>query len=307
MSLKKIALVGATGNLGPAILAALLDAGYEVTILSRERSTSTDSLPSHRNQKIAKVNFEDVNSITAALEGIEGVVSNVASHALLSQKKIIDAAITTGVKRFLPSDFGSDLSIEANKSVPFNTPKVEIHEYLEEKSANHPDFSYTFVYTGPFFDWSLVFGLFGDLKAHDATLWDGGETRVSTTTLSSVGKAVAGVFKNLETTRNREICIADTTITQKQIIEMVKEIDGKEWTTKTGGTAEAYQLGLDELKKPEPNMQVVIFNQLYRIIFSDEHGTNMEDKLDNDKVGLSMKTEEQVREVVKNALARATM
>lgn len=67
MSINKVALIGATGNLGPAILKALLDSGYEVMILSREGSTSTDSLASHPGQKIAKVNFEDVNSITSAL------------------------------------------------------------------------------------------------------------------------------------------------------------------------------------------------------------------------------------------------
>ncbi len=303
MSINKIALVGATGNIGPAILKALLDDGYEVTILSREGSTSTDSLASHPRQKIAKVNFEDVNSITSALEGIEGVVSNVASHVLLSQKKIIDAAVTAGVKRFLPSDFGSDLSVEANKSVPLNMPKIEIHHYLAEKSKTHPEFSYTFVCNGPFFDWCLNFGLFGNLKTHDMTLWDGGETKVSTTTLASVGKAVAGVFKNLEATKNKEIRVADTTITQKQIIELVKEIDGKEWTTKTGSTAEVYQISLDEMKKPEPNMGLAIFNQLYRILFSVEHGTCFEDKLDNNKVGLSVMTKEQVKEVVKSCMA----
>ena len=303
MSINKIALVGATGNIGPAILKALLDDGYEVTILSREGSTSTDSLASHPRQKIAKVNFEDVNSITSALEGIEGVVSNVASHVLLSQKKIIDAAVTAGVKRFLPSDFGSDLSVEANKSVPLNMPKIEIHHYLAEKSKTRPEFSYTFVCNGPFFDWCLNLGLFGNLKTHDMTLWDGGETKVSTTTLASVGKAVAGVFKNLEATKNKEIHVADTTITQKQIIEVVKEIDGKEWTTKTGSTAEVYQIGLDEMNKPEPNMGLAIFNQLYRILFSAEHGTCFEDKLDNNKVGLSVMTKEQVKEVVKSCMA----
>jgi len=304
MSINKIALIGATGNLGPAILKALLDdGGYEVTILSREGSTSTDSLASHPRQKIAKVNFEDVNSITSALEGIEGVVSNVASHALLSQKKIIDAAVAAGVKRFLPSDFGSDLSVKANKSVPLNSPKIDIHHYIEEKSKTHPEFTYTFVYTGPFFDWCMKFGLFGNFKTHDMTLWDGGDTKVSTTTLASVGKVVAGVFHNLEATKNKEIRVADTTITQKQIIEIAKEIDGKEWTTKTGSTAEAYQIALDEFKKPEPNIMVAIFNQLYRILFSVEHGTCYEDKLDNDKVGLSVMTKEQVKEVVKSCMA----
>ena len=303
MSISKIALVGATGNIGPAILKALLDGGYEVTILSREGSTSTDSLASHPQQRIVKVNFEDVGSITSALAGIEGMVSNVASHALLSQKKMIDAAISAGVKRFLPSDFGSDLSNEANQSVPFNIPKMEIHQYLEEKSKTHPEFSYTAVCPGPFFDWCLIVGLFGNLKTHDMTLWDGGETRVSTTTLASVGKTVVGVFKNLEATKNKEIHVADTTITQKEIMEIVKEIDGVEWTTKTASTAEAYQTGLDEMKKPEPDIGVMIFNQLYRVIFSAEHGTNMEHKLDNETVGLAGMTKEQVREIVKGCLA----
>ena len=304
MSINKVALVGATGNIGPAILKALLDANFHVTVLSRAESTSTDSLASHPNQKIAKVNFEDVNSIASALEGIEGMVSNVAhGHALLSQKKMIDAAIKNGVKRFIPSDFGSDLNVEANRAVPFNKPKVEIHEYLEEKSKAHPEFTYTYVCTGPFFDWSLNLGLFGNLKTHEMTHWDGGDTKVSTTTLASVGKAVVGVFKNFEATKNKELYVADTTITQKEIMEIVKEIDGEEWTTKQGDTAEAYRTGLNEFQKPEPNMMVAIMNQLYRIIFSIEHGPDLSNKLANDTLGLPVMTNEQVKEVVKTCLA----
>lgn len=303
MSINKIALFGATGNLGPAILRALLDGGFEVTVLSREGSTSTDSLASHSRQKITKINLEDVDSITSALQGIEGVVSNMSSSALLSQKVIIDAAVTAGVKRFLPSDFGSDLSVESNQSVPLNAPKVEIHRYLAEKSKAHPEFSYTAVSTGPFIDWCLPLGLFGNLKTHEATLWDGGETKFSTTTLASVGKAVVGVFKNLEETKNTFICVADTTTTLKEIIEIAKEIDGVEWTTKTASTAEAYQAALEEIKKPQPNMEIFVYNQLYRIMFSDEQGVSYEEKLDNDKVGLPVMTREQVKEVIRSAMA----
>lgn len=302
MSINKIGLIGATGNIGPAVHKALLDGGFEITILSREGSTSTDSLPSHPKQQIVKVNFDDVNSITSALQGVEGLVSNVASHALLSQKKIIDAAVAAGVKRFLPSEFGSDLSVKANQLVPFNKPKVEIQHYLEETSKKHPELTYTLVCNGPFLDWCLMMGLFANLKTREATLWDGGETKVTTTTLASVGKAVVGVFRNLEATKNKEIRVADTTVTQKQIINIAKEIDGKEWTTKPGNTAEAYQAGLDELKKPEPNMGFAVMNQLYRILFGVEHEPYFGDKLDNDVVGLQLMTEEQVKDVVKGQL-----
>ncbi|KAJ9650430.1 hypothetical protein H2198_010272, partial [Neophaeococcomyces mojaviensis] len=66
----KVALAGATGKLGPAILKALLDAGFQVTILSRKGSNSTDSLPEHPNQRITKVDYTDVADLTAALQGI---------------------------------------------------------------------------------------------------------------------------------------------------------------------------------------------------------------------------------------------
>lgn len=302
MNISKVALVGATGNLGPAILKALLDAGFDVTILSREGSASTDSLASHPRQMITKVNFDNTDSITSALRGVEGVVSNVSSSALLTQKPIIDAAIAAGVRRFLPSDFGSDLSVESNRSVPLNTPKVEIHRYLVEKSKEYPDFSYTGVHTGPFFDWCLRHGLYGNLKTHEVTLWDGGNTKFSTTTLASVGKAVVGVFRNLEGTKNQELRVADATITQRELIGIVKEIDGIEWTTNTASTGEAYQVALKEIKKPQPNMEVFIYNQLYRIMFSDEQGVSFESRLNNDKVGLPLMTKDQVKEVVRSCL-----
>ena len=301
MSINKIALVGATGNLGPAILKGLLDGGYEVTILSREGSASTDSLSSHPRQKITKVNFEDVNSLTTALNGIEGVVSNIGGHALLSQKIVIDAAINAGVQRFLPSDFGSDLTLEA-AIVPFNKPKAEIHSYLAEKIQMHPSFSYTSVCNNSLLDWGLQHGLFGDLKSHTMTLWDGGETRFSAITLASVGKAVAGVFRNLQATKNRVIRVADTTMTQKQLMEIVKEIDGVEWTTTLGSTAEVYQVALDELEKPEPNMELAAIYQIYRVLFSAECGPDFEDKLNNDVVGLPVMTREQVKEVVRSCM-----
>lgn len=97
------------------------------------------------------------------------MVSNVASHTLLLQR-IINAAVTANVKRFLPSDFGGDLSVEANKTVPFNILKFEIHQYLVEQSKTYPRFSYTFICNGPFFDWCLNLGLFSNLATYDIPL-----------------------------------------------------------------------------------------------------------------------------------------
>lgn len=63
MSINKIALIGATGNLGPAILGALFGSDYEVTVLSRKGRTSTESLASHPKQRIVKVDFAPTNRV----------------------------------------------------------------------------------------------------------------------------------------------------------------------------------------------------------------------------------------------------
>ena len=62
-----------------------------------------------------------------------------------NQSIVIDAAIAAGVKRFLPSDFGSDYENSKTKLLPIFGQKVVIRNYLKEKAAVNPDFTYTFV------------------------------------------------------------------------------------------------------------------------------------------------------------------
>lgn len=302
MSIKTVGLIGATGNLGPAILKALLDADFEVTILSREGSSSTDSLPSHPGQKVVKTNFEDHARLASDLKGLDAIVSNVPTHTILSQKGIIDAAIDAGVKRFIPSEFGSNLAIKVNAELPLMAPKVEIDHYLEKKAKEHPDFSYTIQTNGPFFDWCLKAGLFGNLKTHEMTLYDGGDTKFTTSTLATVGKGVVGIFKNFEATKNKDVKIADTTISQKEIMQIAKEIDGKEWTTKTASTKEILDNALAESKKANPNMMTVVLGQLTPVLFNKDHYPNFSDQLDNKLVGLELMTEQQVKDVIKSCL-----
>lgn len=194
MAIDTIALVGATGNLGAAVLKALLDTNFHVTNLTRTDATSTDSLSSHPKQVIKRVDFSDVNSVANAIQGLQGLVSTVASHVLDTQKVMIDAAIAAGIQRFLPSEFGSDLSVPAAEEVEFNAPKVAIADYLHQKVENHPGFTYTSIYCGPFQDWCLKHSVFGDLKNRSMMIWDGADTRFSTTTLLFWWQGCCGHF-----------------------------------------------------------------------------------------------------------------
>ena len=104
-TIKTVAIAGASGHLGPAVLNTLLAAGiFEVTVFTRVSSNAT--FPS--GAKVIPVDYASMESLTDALRGQDAVVSTLASVSLSAQFLMIDAAIAAGVKRFIPSEFGSN-------------------------------------------------------------------------------------------------------------------------------------------------------------------------------------------------------
>ena len=88
MVYQKIAIAGATGNLGPTIVQALIDAGFDVTILSSSGNTS--GLPVAA--KTVKVDYSSQDSLVNALKGQDVFISAIPQHD--TQPALIDAAIT---------------------------------------------------------------------------------------------------------------------------------------------------------------------------------------------------------------------
>ena len=70
---------------------------------------------------------------------------------------MIDAAVSAGVKRFIPSEFGSNTL--NTKVVELFSPaldmKVDVLKYLKEQEGR--GLSWTGIATGPFFDWVSLF------------------------------------------------------------------------------------------------------------------------------------------------------
>jgi uncharacterized protein YbjT (DUF2867 family) len=80
----------------------LLDSSFRVTILSRQASTSKvpEGVP------VVRADYNNPDSLTSAMRGQDVVISMVGGHVAGDQNKFIDAALTAGVKRFFPSEFG---------------------------------------------------------------------------------------------------------------------------------------------------------------------------------------------------------
>lgn len=299
----KVALAGAAGNLGPAILNALLDAGFEVTILSRKESKSVDSLPSHPNQKIVKVDYSNTEELTLVLHGIEVVVSNLATHAVEVEKPLIDASVAAGVKRYIPSDFGSDTENPVNKQLPVFQGKVAVHEYLQKLVSEHPSFTYTSVKNNAFFDWGLKSGFVLNVKKHSAVLFDGGDVKISLTTLATIGKAVVGIIYNQGATKNRSVYIHDVVKTQNELIALTKSIDGQEWTTEVKYTKKLAEAAYEEAHKSDPDQFKIAMGLLPTAAFSEAGTPNFTGRVDNELLGLGVFDEKQVKEVLKAALS----
>ncbi|KAJ0308806.1 hypothetical protein COL5a_006371 [Colletotrichum fioriniae] len=222
-SLTRIAHVGAAGSLGAAVLKELVDAGLEVTVLSR----TTGKLPTELSSKVKEVtvDFTSKTAITDALKGQEAVVSTIGSAGLSLQETVIEAAIDAGVTRFIPSEFGSDLQNPLARALPVFADKVKIEDLLE-KRASETGLSYTFIYNNLFLDWGLNVGFIADVAGKKATIYNGGSFPISVTRLSTVGKAVVSVLRNPDTTKNQTVRIHDGKLSKRDIVEAAQAVTG---------------------------------------------------------------------------------
>ncbi|KAH7088479.1 oxidoreductase CipA-like protein [Paraphoma chrysanthemicola] len=302
MSLPTIGLAGATGNLGLPILSALLTAGYPVTVLSRIGGNSSKLTP-HTNLTVKSVDFTSVPSLCEALEGVEVVVSCVATSAMGSQNPLIDACIAAGVRRFIPAEFGMDSQNPHAMQLPPCAMKVATQTYLREQSRLHTEFTWTTIANGLFLDWGIEVGFIIDVKKHTATLYNGGDVLFSATTLADIAKAVVGVVSNQRATADRVVYAHSACVTQNQLIQYVKDKDGKGWDVEVKSTDTVKQESFLELKKgDEGDADAAMLGFAVVGMFDEECGCNFERKLDNGMLGVNVLSADEVRRVVEKCM-----
>lgn len=142
-----------TGAIGPSIIHSLNAAGFCVQALTRHCRTT--AIPNTIN--IVEVNYNDSNALRRALRDQDAVVSCLGDvpAAVQAQDSLLNASLAAGVKRFVPSEFGSDTTNKHVMSYPFFRAKVEQQQRLRQAARTYRDFSYTLLITGPFIDWGL--------------------------------------------------------------------------------------------------------------------------------------------------------
>ncbi|KAG5748881.1 hypothetical protein H9Q70_008445 [Fusarium xylarioides] len=204
--IKNVMVLGGRGNLGPYLIKALVKAGFNVSVLSRTSSDVADL--TFLDAAIVKSDYT-FSSLVDVFTGQDAVISTLSTANIAEQKIVIDAVAAAKVKRFMPSEFGSDTSVEGlEKMAPFLKGKQDVMDYVKSKEAD--GLSWTAIFTGPWIDWMLVEG----------------EPKFTTTTASQVGEATAAALLHSDRTKNEYVHVASYNTSQNQIIEALEKIPG---------------------------------------------------------------------------------
>lgn len=163
---------------------------------------------------------------------------------------IVNAAAESNIKWFIPSEFGSNtLDPELVKQVPFFGDKIAVVDQLKTKESG--GMAWTAFITGPFFDWCLHVGLYDiDIPKREAKLWNGGNTKWSTTTLATIGKAVLHLLTTpeaLDKSKNRYVTIQSFKTSQNEVIQELEKITGDKF--KIVGEVDAKKAGEEGREK----------------------------------------------------------
>jgi uncharacterized protein YbjT (DUF2867 family) len=118
---KKIAVLGASGLIGQPVVKQLANAGFDLTLVSRDSSKLKSAFPNLSGTKFVQADVSDPSTLKEAFNGtlkprdlsdvnvgVDVVLSLLGAPALTTQKTFIDAAVEARVKRFIPSEFGCD-------------------------------------------------------------------------------------------------------------------------------------------------------------------------------------------------------
>lgn len=293
-AIKNVAIAGASGSLGKVVLERIIASGkFNITVLRRQGSSAKfDS-----NVKVVDVDYNSASELTAALKGQDALVSTVGTPFLQGQTRLVDAAIAAGVKRFLPSEFGSNLDFPNTRSLPVFAHKVEVQDYLIEKSKT-TDLTYSLVYNSAFLDWGLEHNFILAHAEGKPAIFDGGDIVFSSTTLKTVGDAVAGILAHPEETKNRAVYVEDTKLTQNKLLALAREAaPGKTWAPQQAKVDDIVAKADARLAQGLFDMETFV-PYLFRAILDPAYGGDFQ-KTDNELLGLKGLTDAEVAEVVK--------
>lgn len=281
-----VLIAGATGVLGSKIAAAILNKGV-MSVKALVRPDSNNQVLHHLNEQgitLVEGDLFDVSSLNKACEGVDIVVSTVRGGrtetdekeiVLTGQLNLIEAAKSSGIQRFVPSDFAIDyfkLDWGDNYNLDF---RKHIAEALIANGIPH-----TFLLIGAFTE--AVFSPFlkiFDFQAETFSYWGDGETPFDTTTMDDAAKYVAEAIADPNLS-NHALKIAGDTLSMNQLHATYEAATGKTLKKRQLGSVEDLRTWIDTTKQKATSHYEYLSEQY---IYAMVSGKGKLDRLDNDR------------------------
>ncbi|CAJ2513767.1 Uu.00g018860.m01.CDS01 [Anthostomella pinea] len=236
----KIALAGASSELAKEILDKLVATQkHEIIALDLKK------FPSSPGVEWVQTTYEDKAELSQLLKGVDTVICFFWDAE--TSKRLIDAAVDAGVRRYVPSEFGTGVETEACLDVlSWYAPKIEVGHYLENLNKEKKVIEYTKFQYGGYTNYLgyphqtskyiTTFPVQFNFEKMHALLVEGSlDDQITFTTVDDVVNVIAGA---LEYEGEWPVVggIRGSNVTVKQILEMGGRIRGKpfeiEWLKK---------------------------------------------------------------------------
>lgn len=226
-----VLLVGATGELGYEIAKVVLKKrNIELKILlSVEDEYSSWGKKLFKQFSLNSIFVEgqlsDRISLLNACMGVDIVISTVQGskdNLLTGQLNLIEAAVSQGVRRIIPSDYSMDYrKLEYGDNYSLDIRKM-IFSVLEASRIN-----YTLILSGVATEllFSPFFNIF-DFNAGTFSYWGDGENLFDTTTLKDTAKYVVEAMVDPDMA-NAALEVAGTVLSMKELCATYELVKGK--------------------------------------------------------------------------------
>ena len=242
------------------------------------------------------MDYTSQESLQTALKGHDAVVSTVAGVAVAGQKPLVDAAIASGVKHFIPADYAMSLRSPGVRLLPPYTDVLEIEKYLRALSDQ---ISWTIVACGGFLEYSFDLPFAIDLANRRVDIVNGGDVPFSVSDFGTVATAIAGVLRQPERVVGHCVQIHGMLITQNEVLKIAKRYDSnpESWVVREKEAHVKFDEGFDMLRRGEYTMEAVS-TLMAGVVWDAKYKTGFQET-DNEWLGIEELPKERLEETIK--------
>ncbi|KAG9187322.1 tryptophan synthase beta chain [Alternaria panax] len=313
--IRKVALIGGSGQVGSHILTHLLGTSkHQVTVLTR--LTSDASFPTNTNLTVAKVDYDDDDTLTEALRDQDFLIITLSARAPPTlHPRIVAAAAKAGIRWIMPNYFGYGIK---DRKLGGRSELANFERFINdvEKASG---VGYVALVCGFWYEFSVAMGepwLGFRIRERSVTMYNDGKKKISLSTWDACGRAVAGLLSlpvkaddaasgnGVETWRNEAVYISSFLVSQRDILESLHRVLGtkdEDWKITYESVDKRLEDGKEDLKEGK---MLGFAKALYAEVFAAElsdYETGRE--LDSGKIGLEKEDlDEATRRAVEMAM-----